>query len=806
MGSGRALLLTTLLSGVGCGASTTARTSRDAPSADGIDAADAPTVNDASVDAPSDPPRDGSIDARADASAEDRGDGTDAPSDLSDRDAPDAPPADTHPVDGGGVVLCAADGECDDGIACTTDACLTGVCAHFPRNEDCAAGELCDLRRGCVLGAPCATNADCLDDDPCTHEFCSLTYGRCRYYLSDDDADDHVSVACGGGDCDDARRDVHPGVSEVCNGRDDDCDGQVDENPTGALCGAGGVCPSGACECVASGTTLCDGRCVDPSTDAAHCGGCGLRCRPDQVCAEGRCACATGITECGGACVDLSRDVSNCGACGDACPRPYGEGCQSWRCACAEGRTLCGSGASATCADTTSDATHCGACGNACPPDATCASRRCVCRTPGQTVCGGRCVATERDSRTAARAAPCARPPPRALALCDVGACRWSARRGAATATATRRTGARPTPRATRTTAASRAALPGGATCARRVPGEVWARSVGRAGTSASIAKAVATDARGNVFAVGDIALGATVGADALTGTGSSFIASFDPTGALRWGQALSRGATIHADDVAVDAASNVYVVGWFSGTPDFGGGAVVSSGNHGFVASYSGAGEFRWARRLEPFARGLAADPSGNLVVVGSFSGTVDFGGGPLTATSYDGYALALTSSGDFRWVTQLRGARRVVARRGLDASGEVTVVGRSRARRRSTTSRWSTGGQDGIAIRPSTTGGAVGATLRRVRRRRGVRRRGRRQRRRARQGCFEHVPVRDHALQRSGTETVSSPRSTGRARRGSVGSAARARTTRTRSPSTPRATSRSSRFEQTLTSVASR
>jgi len=49
--------------------------------------------------------------------------------------------------------------------------------------------------------------------------------------LDDDGFDD---VACGGADCDDTDPAVQPGADEVCNGLDDDCDGQVDEEAVDA--------------------------------------------------------------------------------------------------------------------------------------------------------------------------------------------------------------------------------------------------------------------------------------------------------------------------------------------------------------------------------------------------------------------------------------------------------------------------------------------------------------------------------------------------------------------------------------------
>ncbi|OGQ24060.1 MAG: hypothetical protein A2138_11235 [Deltaproteobacteria bacterium RBG_16_71_12] len=40
---------------------------------------------------------------------------------------------------------------------------------------------------------------------------------------------DDGAIASSGDDCDDARRDVHPSQAEVCDGRDNDCDGEVDD-------------------------------------------------------------------------------------------------------------------------------------------------------------------------------------------------------------------------------------------------------------------------------------------------------------------------------------------------------------------------------------------------------------------------------------------------------------------------------------------------------------------------------------------------------------------------------------------------
>jgi hypothetical protein len=59
-------------------------------------------------------------------------------------------------------VPCVSAAECQDGSACTEDACEGGTCTHL-------------LARDCI---PCATTADCRDDDECTRESC--VEGVCR--------------------------------------------------------------------------------------------------------------------------------------------------------------------------------------------------------------------------------------------------------------------------------------------------------------------------------------------------------------------------------------------------------------------------------------------------------------------------------------------------------------------------------------------------------------------------------------------------------------------------------------------------
>ncbi len=61
---------------------------------------------------------------------------------------------------------------------------------------------------------------------------------QCR----DSDSDGYNSSSCGGQDCDDSDPAVNPSAAEKCDGKDNDCDGQVDEGcPALRIAGASGI-------------------------------------------------------------------------------------------------------------------------------------------------------------------------------------------------------------------------------------------------------------------------------------------------------------------------------------------------------------------------------------------------------------------------------------------------------------------------------------------------------------------------------------------------------------------------------------
>jgi hypothetical protein len=74
---------------------------------------------------------------------------------------------------------------------------------------------------------------DCDDGNPATDDWCDEDRQSCVHECLDRDGDGHLASSCGGGDCDDADGEIHPGAPERCNDLDDDCDGVVAEDRDG---------------------------------------------------------------------------------------------------------------------------------------------------------------------------------------------------------------------------------------------------------------------------------------------------------------------------------------------------------------------------------------------------------------------------------------------------------------------------------------------------------------------------------------------------------------------------------------------
>lgn len=219
-----------------------------------------------------------------------------------------------------------------------------------------------------------------------------------------------------------------------------------------------------------------------------------------------------------------------------------------------------------------------------------------------------------------------------------------------------------------------------------------WARRFAavspRTGSGAGYGVAVGAD--GNVAVAGYFQGAPTFGTDLLVSAGNFdiFVVSLTSAGMQRWSRRYGGAAVDWAQGVTVDASSNVFVTGYYQTSADLGGGTLTApSGTDGFIASYTSAGAHRWSRRFggatgvfgTATGYGVRVDPTGAVLVAGSFSGNVDFGGGlRASAGRLDAFLASWTNTGTARWSRrfggdgddELRGAA-------IDASAAIYAAG---------------------------------------------------------------------------------------------------------------------------------
>ncbi|HEU4929866.1 MAG TPA: hypothetical protein VFU38_08545, partial [Candidatus Krumholzibacteria bacterium] len=108
---------------------------------------------------------------------------------------------------------------------------------------------------------------------------------------------------------------------------------------------------------------------------------------------------------------------------------------------------------------------------------------------------------------------------------------------------------------------------------------------------------------------------------------------------------------------VARDGFDNVIVVGSFTGTVNFGGGNLVSAGDNDiFVAKFDAAGVHQWSRSfggpLSQEGRAVKTDNALNIIVAGHFQGSMVIDGNPFTsAGGTDVYLFKFSPSGSLVW-----------------------------------------------------------------------------------------------------------------------------------------------------------
>jgi len=215
----------------------------------------------------------------------------------------------------------------------------------------------------------------------------------------------------------------------------------------------------------------------------------------------------------------------------------------------------------------------------------------------------------------------------------------------------------------------------------------LWSKEMGSVGDD--YANAVWVDRSGNVLVTGSFNYSVDFGGGALNsasaGASDIFLVKYSAAGAHQWSKQFGSTGNDAGYGVTADTNGNVIVTGSYVGSVDFGGGFLTSnlSSNDIFVAEYSATGVHNWSRSYgstgDDHGTALATDGSGNVVVTGYFNNTIDFGSGPLTSAGMkDIFLVKLNSSGQHVWSKRIGGTSIDSASAvAIDGAGNVVITG---------------------------------------------------------------------------------------------------------------------------------
>jgi len=253
-----------------------------------------------------------------------------------------------------------------------------------------------------------------------------------------------------------------------------------------------------------------------------------------------------------------------------------------------------------------------------------------------------------------------------------------------------------------------------------------WATQPSSPATTGALGQRIARDGSGNLFVLTEFAGTGTFAGSTFSSSGGGsdvVLTKQDANGNWLWARHLSGTSADHANGVAVDAAGDVYVSGYFEG-----GTLTIGTNNHTgsgstvctYVAKFSAAGVFSWSKAVSGTAGvynfDLDLTSSSDVIVAGYFQGTATFGNlaAITSAGNNDVYVARLSgSNGNFTWVTKGGGTDRETCRGvAVDGSDNIFVSGNFRGNTTfgslPTVTNYGTGSSNDIFVAKLSSAGA--------------------------------------------------------------------------------------------------
>ena len=217
----------------------------------------------------------------------------------------------------------------------------------------------------------------------------------------------------------------------------------------------------------------------------------------------------------------------------------------------------------------------------------------------------------------------------------------------------------------------------------------VWSRPLWS--NSNELVENIALDSTGRLYVAGYFST--EINLDGLVLSGNPqlhlFFAQFDPDGHAVRATALGDSGWFNSSSLAVTRDDGVLLLITGTGTVDFGGGPLTNAGYNTedvYLAKFDSSGQHVWSKRFgdsyRQSGRRVVVDAAGNIFIVGSFSGVIDFGGGPLTASApldrRDGFIAKFDAAGNHLRSKSFGGpGNEHIQDIAFDSAGNVVIIG---------------------------------------------------------------------------------------------------------------------------------
>jgi hypothetical protein len=194
-----------------------------------------------------------------------------------------------------------------------------------------------------------------------------------------------------------------------------------------------------------------------------------------------------------------------------------------------------------------------------------------------------------------------------------------------------------------------------------------WVKGAG--GKGGDNARAVCTDAVGNIYITGEMEDTMWFDNISLIAAGSNdiYIAKYNPSGVVQWAVRAGGYSGDRGRGIVVDGAGMVYITGEYRSTATFGSitvGPAAGTYKDYFVAKYNPAAGWEWVRTgassVDDQGQAICLDNNGNVYTTGYFGPNASFGSTNLNTTNGTGFDLFVakyTTAGSPVWIQRAGG-----------------------------------------------------------------------------------------------------------------------------------------------------